>query len=259
MAEIFVDVGQDLIAKYSIEHGEYIIGRDASCPIVVEAELVSRHHARLTFNAFELVIEDLGSSNGVFIDGVQVQLPTRVRLDQEVQIGSARLFIRLREAAAKQLAEALWDKDLGLAQVREQLEGKKYKVITTINRGGMGVILQARDLRIRRTVAMKVMKTSSQFSRESVLRFIDEAQLTGQLEHPNIVPVYELGIDEQGETFYTMKFVKGTTLDDVLRGIRNGRQKTIEKYPLGTLLTIFQKVCDAVAYRALRRAWSTAI
>ena len=248
LAEIFVYVGQDLIAKYSIEHGEYIIGRDASCPVVVDADQVSRHHARLTFNAFELVIEDLGSSNGVFIDGVQVQLPTRVRLDQEVQIGTARLFIRLREAAAKQLAEALWDKDLGLAQVREQLEQKKYKVITTIARGGMGVILQTRDLRIRRTVAMKVMKTSSQFSRENVLRFIDEAQLTGQLEHPNIVPVYELGIDEQGEIFYTMKFVKGTTLDDVLRGIRHGRQKTIDKYPLGALLTIFQKVCDAVAY-----------
>ncbi|TCO93545.1 serine/threonine protein kinase [Chthoniobacter flavus] len=247
-AEIFVYVGQELKAKYAIEHGEYIIGRDASCPIRIDADLVSRHHARLTFNAYELVIEDLGSSNGVFIDSIQVQLPTRVRLDQEVQVGTARLFIRLRAEAAKQLAEALWDKDLGLAQVREQLEEKKYKVITTINRGGMGVILQARDLRIRRTVAMKVMKTSNQFSRENVLRFIDEAQLTGQLEHPNIVPIYELGIDDQGEIFYTMKFVKGTTLDDVLRGIRNGRQKTIEKYPLGTLLTIFQKVCDAVAY-----------
>jgi serine/threonine protein kinase len=248
LAEIQAYVGQSLIAKYTIVHGEYIIGRDAACPIFVDADLVSRHHARLTFNSFELVVEDLGSSNGVFIDGVQVQLPTRVRQDQEVQIGSARLFIRLREAAALQLAAALWDKDLGLAPVREQLEGKKYKVITTINRGGMGVILQARDLRIRRTVAMKVMKTSSQFSRENVLRFIDEAQLTGQLEHPNIVPVYELGIDDQGETFYTMKFVKGTTLDDVLRGIRNGKQKTIEKYPLGTLLTIFQKVCDGVAF-----------
>ena len=248
LAEIIVYVGQEVLERYTIEHGEYIIGRDASCPIFVDAELVSRHHARLTFNAFELVVEDLGSSNGVFIDGVQVQLPTRIRMDQDVQIGSARLSIRLLEAAATQLAAALWDKDLGLAPVREQLEGKKYKVITTINRGGMGVILQARDLRIRRTVAMKVMKTSNQFSRENVLRFIDEAQLTGQLEHPNIVPLYELGIDDQGETFYTMKFVKGTTLDDVIRGLRNGKQKTIEKYPLTTLLTIFQKVCDGVAF-----------
>jgi serine/threonine protein kinase len=248
LAEVWIYVAGDLIQKYAIEHGEYIIGRDPSCPIVVDADEVSRHHARLTFNAFELVIEDLGSSNGVFIDGQQVQLPTRVRLDQEVQIGAARLFIRLKESAAKQLAAALWDKDLGLGPVREQLEGKHYKVITTVNRGGMGVILQARDLRIRRTVAMKVMKTSSQFSRENVLRFIDEAQLTGQLEHPNIVPVYELGIDEQGETFYTMKFVKGITLDDVLRGIRHGTERIVERYPLGTLLTIFQKVCDGVAF-----------
>lgn len=248
LAEIWVYVGQEFRAKFAIEHGEYIIGRDPNCHISIDADQISRHHARLTFNAFELVIEDLGSSNGVFIEGVQVQLPTRVRLDQEVQIGAARLYIRLRDEAAKQLSEALWDTDLGLGPVREQLEGRKYKVITTINRGGMGVILQARDLRIRRTVAMKVMKTSSQFSRENVLRFIDEAQLTGQLEHPNIVPVYELGIDEQGETFYSMKFVKGITLDDVIRGIRNGNQRMIDKYPLGTLLTIFQKVCDGVAY-----------
>ena len=187
-AEVDVFVGGEEIAKYSIEHGEYLIGRDASCPIFVDADNVSRHHARLTFSSFELVIEDLGSSNGVFIEGVQVQLPTRVRLDQEVQVGAARLIIRLREAAAKQLAEALWDNDLGLGAVRDQVEGRKYKVITTINRGGMGVILQARDLRIRRTVAMKVMNSKHQFSRENALRFIDEAQLTGQLEHPNIVP-----------------------------------------------------------------------
>ena len=248
LAEISVFVGGQLEAKFAIEHGEYIIGRDATCHIVVDADQISRHHARLTFSSFELVIEDLSSSNGVFIDGVEVQLPTRIRLGQEVQIGSARLFIQLQESAARQLTDALWDTDLGLGVVRAQLEGLKYRVITTINRGGMGIILQARDLRIRRTVAMKVMKTGSQFSRENVLRFIDEAQLTGQLEHPNIVPVYELGIDEQGETFYTMKFVKGITLDDVLRGIRGGNARTIEKYPLGALLTIFQKVCDGVAF-----------
>jgi serine/threonine protein kinase len=190
----------------------------------------------------------LGSSNGVFIEGVQVQIPTRVRPDQEVQIGAARIYIRLKESARRHLTAALWDADLGLGPVRSLLEGRKYKVITTIGRGGMGIVMQARDLRIRRTVAMKVIKTSHQFSRENVLRFIDEAQLTGQLEHPNIVPVYELALDEQGETFYTMKYVKGITLDDVLRGLRAGRPKIIERYPLATLLTIFQKVCDGVAF-----------
>lgn len=248
LAEVHVYVDGTLAHKYAIEPGEYIIGRDATCHVVVEADQVSRHHARLTFNSFELLVEDLGSSNGVFIDGVQVQIPTRVRPDQEVQIGSARLYIRLHEDTQRQFRDALWDKDLGLESVRQMLAGAKYKVVTTIARGGMGVVMQARDLHVRRTVAMKVMKTTSQFSRESVLRFIDEAQLTGQLEHPNIVPVYELGLDEQGETFYTMKFVRGITLDEVLRGLRHGKEALIAKYPLAMLVTIFQKICDGVAF-----------
>jgi serine/threonine protein kinase len=248
LAEVHVFVGGQLVSKFAVETGEYIIGRDATCHIIVDADQVSRHHARLTFSSFELLIEDLGSSNGVFIDGVQVQIPTRVRPDQEVQIGSARLFLSLHQAAQEKFRAALWDKDLGLESVRQVLAGPKYKIVTTIARGGMGVIMQARDLCIRRTVAMKVMKTASQFSRENVLRFIDEAQLTGQLEHPNIVPVYELGLDEHGETFYTMKYVRGITLDEVLRGLRNNNAKMARKYPLGTLLTIFQKICDGVAY-----------
>ena len=248
LAEVHVYVEGQLAHKYAIEPGEYIVGRDATCHVLVDAEQVSRHHARLTFTSFEILVEDLGSSNGVFIDGVQVQIPTRVRPEQEVQIGSARLYVRLDESTQRQFRDALWDKDLGLESVRQMLTGAKYKVVTTIARGGMGVVMQARDLHIRRTVAMKVMKTSTQFSRENVLRFIDEAQLTGQLEHPNIVPVYELAIDEHGETFYTMKFVRGITLDEILRGLRHANERLVKKYPLASLVTIFQKICDGVGY-----------
>ena len=248
LAEVQIYARQQLIANYEIEHGEYIIGRDASCDLIVEADEVSRHHARLAFSAFELVIEDLTSSNGIFIDGVQVQIPTRLRSDQEVQIGAARLRVQLKEDAARQLVASREDGGLGLGPVRDMLSGPKHKVITTIARGGMGVVMHARDLRLRRTVAMKVMKMHAQYSRESLLRFIDEAQLTGQLEHPNIVPVYELAMDDGGETYYTMKYVKGITLDDVLRGLRYRNEKMVAKYPLATLITIFQKICDAIAF-----------
>ena len=247
-AEILVYVGEENTSTYSLTQGEYTIGRDRNCQICINAEGVSRHHARLTLTGYELVVEDLGSSNGVFLEGVQLQLPTRVRPDQQVEIGNARLFIRLKAESFEMLEAALWDPDLGLAPVRALLVGRKYKVLGTIGRGGMGVIHQANDLRIHRAVAMKVIKTSSQFSRENVLRFVDEAQLTGQLQHPNIVPVYELGIDEFGEVFYTMKFVKGTTLDQVLRRVRDGDEEALKKYPLATLLTVFQKICDAIAY-----------
>ncbi len=247
-AEILVYSESECVAKYSITHGDYTIGRDIGCQVRLDVDGVSRHHARLAFQGYELVLEDLGSANGVFIEGVQIGLPTRVRPDQQVEIGSARLFIRLKAEASEMLAAALWDPDLGLAPVRALLEGKKYKVQGTIGGGGMGVVHRARDLRIRRSVAMKVIKSSSQFSRENVLRFVDEAQLTGQLQHPNIVPVYELALDEHGEVFYTMKFVKGITLDEVLRGIRKGDEAIIAKYPLAALLAVFQKICDGVAY-----------
>ncbi len=247
-AEVLVYSGETCTSKYSVEHGEYLIGRDPNCQVVLDVDGVSRHHARLLFQGYELVIEDCGSANGVFIEGVQISLPTRVRPDQQVEIGNARLFIRLKADASEMLAASLWDPDLGLAPVRAILDGKKYKVLATIGRGGMGVVHQARDLRIRRPVAMKVIRTASQFSRENVLRFVEEAQLTGQLQHPNIVPVYEIGLDEQGEVFYTMKFVKGITLDEVVRDLRRGKEEVIKKYPLPALLNVFQKICDAVAY-----------
>ncbi len=247
-AEVLVYSGESCIAKYSITHGDYVVGRDMGCQLLLDVDGVSRHHARLTFQAYELVIEDLGSANGVFIEGVQVQLPTRVRPDQQVEIGSARLFIRLKAESSEMLTATLWDPDLGLAPVRALLEGRKHKVLGTIGGGGMGVVHQARDLRIRRTVAMKVIKTASQFSRENVLRFVEEAQVTGQLQHPNIVPVYDLALDEQGEVFYTMKYVKGITLHEVLRGIRKGDAEMLAKYPLAQLLTVFQKICDGVAF-----------
>jgi tetratricopeptide (TPR) repeat protein len=80
------------------------------------------------------------------------------------------------------------------------------------------------------------------------VRFISEAKLTAQLEHPNVVPVHELSVDENENVFYTMKFVRGITLRKVLELLAEGAAPTVRKYPLATLLTVFQKVCDAIAF-----------
>jgi len=131
-------------------------------------------------------------------------------------------------------------------------DGRKYEVIERVAQGGMGVILSARELDIRRTVAMKVMRKGHAATAEQVVRFIEEAQVTGQLEHPNIVPVYELGADAEENLFYTMKMVRGVTLKDIVSGIAEGKQRIIARYPLAQLLTIFQKACDAVAFAHAR-------
>ena len=126
--------------------------------------------------------------------------------------------------------------------------GEHYAVTDIHARGGMGMVLRARDANIRRTVAMKVILPEKQRSEKNMLRFIEEAQVTGQLEHPGIVPIYELGVNAQGQVFYTMKLVKGATLKEVLAGLAKREEEAVRRYPLSQLLTIFQKVCDALAF-----------
>ncbi len=126
--------------------------------------------------------------------------------------------------------------------------GRKYEIKRVVGTGGMGVIYEAVDLKCERPVAIKVLQEERKKQDGAQGRFTQEARITAQLEHPNIIPVHELGSESSGNIFYSMKLVQGVTLADILVDIRKGRQDTIDKYPLGRLLTIFQKACDAVAF-----------
>ncbi|MFC1671688.1 protein kinase [Planctomycetota bacterium] len=121
---------------------------------------------------------------------------------------------------------------------------ERYIVTNEIDRGGMGAILRSLDQDIRRQVAMKVMLAGENPSRDMIERFVEEAQVTGQLEHPNIVPVHELGLDRDGSVYFTMKMVHGRSLGDLLQ---DSEEKNAGP-ELGELLEIFLKVCDGVAF-----------
>src|SRR5262249_45989595 len=79
-------------------------------------------------------------------------------------------------------------------------------------------------------------------------RFIEEAQITGQLDHPNIVPIHELGVDARGRLFFTMKMVNGHSLARVVEDLHSRADAAERDWPLGRLLTAFVAVCNAVAY-----------
>jgi Leucine-rich repeat (LRR) protein len=129
----------------------------------------------------------------------------------------------------------------------EEISGeRRYEIGRLVSQGGMGAILEARQAGIHRTVAMKVMLGET--SEETMARFIWEARITGQLEHPNIVPVHEIGIDEREQIFYTMKFVNGVTLHEALSRLKKEEPEALRRFSLAELLNIFQKVCDAVAF-----------
>ncbi len=136
----------------------------------------------------------------------------------------------------------------GAAALEADAQGQRYRVGEVVAKGGMGAILAVQDRNVRRTVAMKVMLHPEDVTEQEELRFIEEAQVTGQLEHPGIVPVYELGVDGADHVYYTMKLLHGATLKDILAGIAGAKPGMAQQYPLSRLLTVFQKICDALAF-----------
>ncbi|MEZ0264890.1 MAG: protein kinase [Phycisphaerae bacterium] len=122
-----------------------------------------------------------------------------------------------------------------------------YAVGAEIAHGGMGSVLQAEDRKLGRVVAMKVMRLEAAASESHRARFVREATVLARLEHPNIVPIHELGFDADNRLYYTMKMVQGRTLQGILNGLRRRDPDFLGHYTLDRLLTIFRKICDAMS------------
>ena len=133
---------------------------------------------------------------------------------------------------------------------RKTKKSERYIIEGEIARGGMGAVLRAVDCDIRREVAVKYLL--DQADPKKKLRFIEEAQITGQLEHPNIPPVHELGVDREKRLFFSMKMVKGRSLAQVLDELRQNPKTTEKEWSLGRLLNIFVNVCNGLAYAHAR-------
>ena len=121
--------------------------------------------------------------------------------------------------------------------------------------GGMGLIRRLHDVDLRRTVVKKTLriqarqtastsKTLPAPGRHVLYRFLEEAQVTGQLEHPNIVPVHDIGIDAQGDLYFTMPEIRGRTLSDIFANASAEHDTWTDTRVLDVLL----KVCDALTY-----------
>ncbi len=244
--EIVVTKDGTELLRTKVTPGDYVIGRESGCCLVVPVDGVSRRHAKLTVNFDHSLIEDLGSSNGTYVADRKIAENTRLFPNQTIRLGTVTMQLKRLKYEAPPDSISPHSAAVKRYLPPDFLHDRKYDIGGIIAKGGMGAIVDAQERLLRRKVAMKVMLTNG--TQEELVRFIEEAQITGQLEHPNIVPVYELGVDEQEQVFYTMKLVRGITLHDVLNGIETGDAAMLGKYPLSVLLTVFQKVCDALAF-----------
>jgi tetratricopeptide (TPR) repeat protein/tRNA A-37 threonylcarbamoyl transferase component Bud32 len=135
---------------------------------------------------------------------------------------------------------------VGYRRVLPQCRPGRYTVRQFHARGGMGEVWLADDEDIGRPVALKRLRRERD---DQTDRFLAEAQITGQMEHPGIVPVHDLGIDEDGRPFYIMSFVAGRTLKEVIADYHGPNAKRAEQQVQRLrLLEAFVKLCQTVAY-----------
>jgi eukaryotic-like serine/threonine-protein kinase len=189
-------------------------------------------------------------------------LTTRKPLQPESQKTTVPLSSLSRQTDITRMAEELTTMHLSesraAAPPRREAEvtafaTQKYEYIKEIARGGMGRVVLVKDRFLRRRMAMKLLNVAdgghSKFFTE---RFLAEAQTTGQLEHPNIVPIHDLGTFPDGKQFFTMKFVKGDTLSAVFKRLSAGDPQSVEKYSLPRLLGIFQQIANGLSFAHAR-------
>jgi WD40 repeat protein/serine/threonine protein kinase len=117
-----------------------------------------------------------------------------------------------------------------------------YELLDEVGRGGMGVVYRARDLALGRDVAVKILADRYPLDSPAAQRFLGEARITGQLQHPGIPAVHQVGSLPDGRPFLAMKLIKGCTLEAVLKS------RVDPSAERGRLLAVFEAVCQAVGY-----------
>jgi serine/threonine-protein kinase len=132
-------------------------------------------------------------------------------------------------------------------QSSELTHAGRYRLEGRIGQGGMGVVYRAHDPDFHRPLAVKILKEEYKDRPHMVARFLEEAKITGQLQHPGVPPVHEIGRLADGRPFLAMKLIEGRTLADLL----SERNNPADGMP--RILLSFEQVCQAVAYAHSRR------
>ncbi len=266
-----------ILSSIETTESQFVIGSEESSDVwKIEGEGIAPRHAWVWIAQQCMQVEDLAGGtlvNGHAIEGrVEVEYPASlqmgeltlvvdVKIEEVPKVPEPSLAVTIPQRVPKQSATNLdvtipqrsipdaQKRRTGIQAVATEKNKApligEYTLVREIARGGMGQIYFAEDPQLRRQVAVKVSSISEGGEDP---RFSKEAEILAHLAHPNIVPIYNIGVDAQSRPFYAMKLVKGRTLQEVLNAWRDGDAVEVKEYPRATLLTIFRKVCDAMAF-----------
>ena len=253
----------------TLESGEtqFVLGTEQAGDVwTIAGEGVAPRHALVRIAAGRIEVEDL--AGGTLVNGHPITGRVEAEYPASVQVGELTLVVEQKSEDPSQAVTIVQSPrqggtpfdDLEVTVVTPRTLQQpvrvgadlscadyqgKYSLVKEIARGGMGQIYFGEDPQLKRQVAVKVSSVS-QGGEDP--RFSKEAEVLALLAHPNIVPIYTTGVDAQSRPFYSMKLVKGRTLQAVLNALKDGNAAATKEYTQAALLTIFRKVCDAMAF-----------
>lgn len=208
------------------DNDEIVVGRSSQNKVPIPDLLASRQHARILNKGGAWKIEDLGSKNGIKINGVLCKQGA-LKFDDELEVGQTLLKFTASAAGAL---------------VGRDFSG--YKLLEKVGEGGMGEVYRAHQKSLDRIVAIKILSDRMKKDAATVERFITEARRAGALNHPHIIHVHDVGQTEEGIVYFSMEYVDGQTLKDWMASWQQGG----EAPPLQALCQVFSKVAQALHY-----------
>jgi eukaryotic-like serine/threonine-protein kinase len=128
----------------------------------------------------------------------------------------------------------------------------RFQPLDRLGEGGIGEVVLVEDQDIERKVAIKRLRPERRDDAASLRRFAEEVRIIGQLEHPNITPVHDVGVDEEGHHYFVMKYVEGETLETVIERLREHDPEYERRFPYDVRVEIFLGMLNAVAYAHAR-------
>lgn len=228
--------------------------------ILVDSESLTRQRAQL----LEAVVEEHLKSHGQDAQECLATLPYVESLKtslQHIADPDVQHSIQVLNPASNKRLPSV-EETTGLLEsnyvrddVTPKVASQRYRILRPFAKGGLGEIFVAEDMELHREVALKEIQAQHAHNDNSKGRFILEAEVTGKLEHPNIVPVYGMGTYADGRPFYAMRFIRGNTLQNA---IDEYHKLPVDNSPernllFRNLLKRFIDVCHAVAYAHSRR------
>ena len=241
-------LNQSCIQRWKSSEGTLHVGSSPDCELTIQDEQISSRHAAILLGPDSLEVEDLGSRLGTRVNGYDIEGRVQVEYPAALQLGEYEILIEERKTAAKTTADNPAPAPHSFIGSASSLV--EYDLSREIARGGMGRIYEGIDGQLKRSVAVKISVVSDTGVDP---RFSKESEVLAQLAHPNIVPIYSCGKDGEGRPFYSMKLVKGRTLQAIINQLKQGDIETRAQFTRERLLGVYRKVCDAIAFAHANR------